>query len=204
MSMDHEQVEQGLTDFLTGDLNDPERAEVRTHVDSCPLCRQRLKSLQRTMALLEQGRVSDVPEGYFGTILPRLRQRMTRPRGWGRLPDLRWPRLLAPVGAAVLAVGLLTTIPSANQGTRDLAAITRGLEAGDLADVYFDEVQTMPLATTPPEDLVKGAVSGLDLSKSLLDVIVDENVMQELGTVDEFDPEEIEIILRRLETRTLL
>lgn len=204
MSMGHDHIEQRLTDLVTGGLADGEKNEVQEHLDSCPLCRERLASLRKTIAVLEQSRHSKVPEGYFGTILPRLRQRIDRPGGLRSLLDFRWPHLAAPIGAAILVTGLLTAIPSANQGTRNLAAATRGLEAGDLADVYFDELQITPLATTPPEDLAKGAVSGLDLSKGLLEVMLDENVMQELKTVDELDEEEVEIILRRLETRTLL
>lgn len=204
MSRGHDHIEQTLTDFLAGGLNDTEQNEVQTHLDSCPLCREKLASLQETIAVLERNRDSGVPEGYFGTILPRLRQRIDRPRRLGRLLDLRWPQWAAPLAAAILVAGLLTAIPLTTRETLDLAALTRELEADDLADAYFDALQTSAVPVIWPDDPINGTVAGLDLSNGVLNLILDENVLQELGTVEDLNQEEVETILRQLETRTLL
>jgi hypothetical protein len=43
-----------LTDFLEGDLNEPDRARVASHLDQCPACRQTLAELKETIRLLGQ------------------------------------------------------------------------------------------------------------------------------------------------------
>lgn len=203
--MEHDHIESRLADLVTGEVATEERDMIQHHLDDCPSCREQLEALRNTMDALRREPMADVPEGYFGTVLPRLRRRIEQPRGLRRWLDLSWPQWAGPVGAAVLMVGLLMSVPLGDrQETSALVNVLGDLGASELTEVYFDELQTAPLAATMPEDLAGGILAGFDLRSDLLETMLDEHVMLDLRTVDELEEEEIGIILRRLEARTLL
>jgi anti-sigma factor RsiW len=205
----HEHIELRLADFLARDLPGEEMAEIQSHIDSCPACKERLESLKNLTVLLDRSKIMDVPEGYFGTILPRLRKSLDRPRGIRWLPDLRWSEFVAPVAAAIAIAGLLSVLPVrlSHDASGQPDAVSQDLESEDLTDVFFRELQTAPLATVRQEDVVASVVSGTNLTTGMLRYIVGETTFQEvapLQSVEDLDPEELEAILARLETRTLL
>jgi len=95
--MHPEEVE--LLAYLEGELDDPRRMEVASHLESCDRCAQEVRSVEAGRAALHSSPMLELPSERFEAMLTRLPSRAATPPGLIR-------RTL-PVAAALAAVAAL-------------------------------------------------------------------------------------------------
>ena len=115
-------------------------AEVRAHLKSCPACAEELRSLQATMAVLDEWQAPS-PSPYFDSRLQaRLREERRlaeQPRGVLAWLGLRWQQTAAVALAAAMAVGIGLYIQPPPPPTTQHSAAVRDLQELDRnADLY--------------------------------------------------------------------
>jgi anti-sigma factor RsiW len=70
---DHRWTQDRLSDYLDGDLREPERERVERHVHWCPECRRVLETLRRTLKELMELRAT-TGESIAPSVIDRLRR----------------------------------------------------------------------------------------------------------------------------------
>ena len=203
----HETMEYLLPDYASGVLTGADANALAEHLKSCPTCMHQLASMNAAVAVLNESTPS-VPEGYFQTIIPRFRARLGETSK--RKPDwiFEWARLLAPVGAAVVAVGLLTTVSLGPAGNdqNGLRALADEIGSNEFAEIVLDEMQGAVLGSVS-QDVAALAVPQNSIARQLLEQMAGEHVLEELAplqTVEDLETDELDLILRRLEQRKFL
>jgi hypothetical protein len=100
-----------MADYLEGDLALERRALFDAHLDECPECSDEIDAMRSTIALLRQLPEPEAPPQLVDDVMRRIRAGDAR-AGW--LDGLRDigaslldPRVLAPVSAAMLALGIV-------------------------------------------------------------------------------------------------
>jgi anti-sigma factor RsiW len=88
-----------LLAYLEGELDDPRRGQVASHLETCDRCAQDLRSVEAGRAALRSAPMLELPEEHFEALLTRLPSRAATPPGLIR-------RTL-PVAAALAAVAAL-------------------------------------------------------------------------------------------------
>ena len=88
-----------LLAYLEGELDDPRRGEVASHLETCDRCAQELRSVEAGRAALRSAPMLELPAGRLDTLLAPLPSRVAAPPGLIR-------RAL-PVAAALAAVAAL-------------------------------------------------------------------------------------------------
>jgi hypothetical protein len=88
-----------LLAYLEGELDDPRRGQVASHLETCDRCTQDLRSVEAGRAALRSAPMLELPEEHFEALLTRLPSRAATPPGLIR-------RTL-PVAAALAAVAAL-------------------------------------------------------------------------------------------------
>jgi hypothetical protein len=123
-------IDQLLCDYLDGTLPAAVRAEVDTHLRSCPECDEALRDARSAISFFE--RVGDVepPPALAANILNNTLsgkhgQMGSRARSW-------LSRLLAPVLQPRLVMGMALTVISFSMMARCAGVPVRQLQAGDL------------------------------------------------------------------------
>ena len=205
--MNHEQLEQMLPDYARNGLSAEDAGLLRVHLESCPLCQNRLASLQTVSRMIDAS-APGMPEAYFQTILPRFRagleERQHRRFDWGA----SWIRWAAPVVAAVVAVGLLTAIPIGPAGTdqNGLRALANEIGSNEMTEFVLDEMETTMIGSRA-QDVIAHSVPQTTVARQLLEQLAGESVLEELSvlrTVEDLENDELDVILRRLEQRKFL
>lgn len=104
-------IDEGLMiDYLEGSLNDPLRAEVRSHILNCPSCADTLYQLSRVEGLLSAPglREIDMPSDEFWQASARLIDEATwrKPRAWRRsFEQAAWKVLAAAALLLLVFIG---------------------------------------------------------------------------------------------------
>src|SRR5512142_447752 len=95
--MNCKDIGEHLIDVASGSAAE---SQVEAHLHACAGCAERLESLRRTMALMDEWTAPE-PSPYFDTRLhARLREEAARPRGW--VAWLRKPALAAAMAGLVV------------------------------------------------------------------------------------------------------
>lgn len=207
MPMAHKQFEYLLPDFAGGTLDQSSSELLSAHLEHCTVCSQRLETFRQVMTEVRIARDADrVPEGYFTNILPRFRARLSE-RGSPSF-GFRWFQLGAPFAATVVVAGLLATLqlplePGASKGLRSLA---EELEATELTDALFSEIDQQSLASMNADDALVGTIAREAVSRELLERITESSWgdVVPLRTLDDLESDELDILLQRLESRKYL
>ena len=71
---EHEWTHKHLSDYIEGELPDPDRARVEEHVGMCPQCRRVLASLRKTIAGLGSLMSPSAPPGLADSVIGRLNE----------------------------------------------------------------------------------------------------------------------------------
>ncbi|MFN0165319.1 MAG: anti-sigma factor family protein [Bryobacteraceae bacterium] len=126
-------VDQLLCDYLDGTLTAADRAEVDSHLRSCPACEETLRDTRGALSFIE--RVGDVepPPALAANILNNTLsgkhgQMGSRARSW-------FSRLLAPVLQPRLVMGMALTVISFSMMARCAGVPVRQLQAADLEPI---------------------------------------------------------------------
>ena len=87
-----------LLAYLEGELDDPRRGQVASHLETCGLCAQELRAVEAGRAVLRSAPMLELPQERLEAVLTRLPSRATTP---GLM------RRMLPVAAALAAVAAL-------------------------------------------------------------------------------------------------
>ena len=211
-----EHVEYLLPEYLNGSIADSLRPGVEEHLKYCSSCNTGLAELRRTMEMLDTHGTTGPPSDYFTTILPRVRERLEREESRNVFTNPFLIRLALPIGAALLALFILSSFPfpgdETEAGGNPLQAVVHGSTSDELMDVVLDMVPLQPLSSPT----VEGETSSL-LGVSALrgehllaqagevsfvgEITLDETMPEGLEQLNE---EDLEALVQRLGERTTL
>ncbi|MEE3328378.1 MAG: zf-HC2 domain-containing protein [Myxococcota bacterium] len=145
--MKHSDVKNLMADYLEGDLELDKRALFDAHLDECVDCSDEVAGMRGTISILHSLPEPSVPEEMSRQVMRRIRSGEAYPTWWGGLKavfaPLLEPRILAPVSAGVLVLGLFL-------GSADFRG--RGVSPGVVADagqVANSESRLVPAAAAP-------------------------------------------------------
>ena len=211
-----EHVEYLLPEYLNGTLADSLRPGVEEHLKHCSWCKTELAELRHTMQMLDTHGTAEPPSGYFTSILPRVREQLEREESRNFFANPLLTRLALPIGAAVLVLVVLLSLPYPANETETahnpLQDVMHGSTTDELVDVCFDMVPLQPLSSPTVEGetssllgvrLLRGEhlLANADEVSFAEDFTQDETMSEELEQLNEAD---LEALLQRLGERTTL
>jgi hypothetical protein len=203
--MDHKEFELLLPDAAAGTLDRSSEDLLKSHLENCSACRERLEGFRRILPDLHSARQTiRVPEGYFAGIVPRFRERLSNRNS--SFLSMRWFQLVPPAAAAIVLVGLFSTlrlVPESAESNR-LRALVAELEAAELTDAFLSEIDQQPLASMSSSDVVGGAITREEVSRQLLERIAESSDLPPLQSIDDLENKELDILLQRLQSRKYL
>jgi hypothetical protein len=210
-----EHVKHLLPDYLNQTLEESLRPWVESHLEKCGDCRAELENLRGAFSDIDSFEARPPHDGYFTTVLPRVRERL---QGNMSVPFLSHPlvtRFVAPLAVGAILLVILFRVPSALREAdwehNPLQPVVRDFEAEELVDVILDQVhrqtisghgenETSALLAIPllrGDHLLAGA-DQLSLSnESVLDVGLPENL-------DQLRASDVDVLVARLGERTFL
>jgi hypothetical protein len=102
-----EHVDILLPEYLRGTLNGELTARVEEHLRTCQICKFDLDELEGVFTFLDEQASPAVSKAYFGTILPKVRERLEeqRTKRWSLNPLVS--RVLMPLSAAAVTLIML-------------------------------------------------------------------------------------------------
>lgn len=210
-----EHVEYLLPDYLSQKLEESLRPWVVGHLEECGACRTELENMRAAFGHLDSFEARPPFDGYFTTVLPRVRERLQGKQSVSFLSHPLVTRFAAPLAVGALLLLILFRVPfaprEADPEHNPLQPVVRGLETEELMDVILDQVhrqaisgqgesETSALLAIPllrSDHLLAGA-DQLSLSnESFLDVGLPENL-------DQLSASDVDVLVARLGERTIL
>lgn len=202
----HEQYEELLPEYILGTLASVLVRDVEDHLASCTVCQARLNELKEVFRALENQTAMPPPSHYFGTVLPRVRDRI----GHGRLFGRPWiARIAAPLGAMLLAIALMMNFPLSGQNEEPhrLKEFVGSLESEELVDVLVEHAARESLVQASGAEDVAGMLPEGLMSREMARTMLDQQNITEAAfpqLLADMNKEELELILQKLGERTLL
>lgn len=203
-----------LPDYVTGRLNPDIRPGVEEHLSTCDVCRRELEAFRQTALSLQEHREMAHPSGYFSSFLFRLRDRQERERSdsWLQSPFLT--RFAAPLMAGALVVMLMIRFPilpsEENTGAEGiLPGFARTLTDQELSQILAEQ-GSVSLSMSVNGDLM--------VPYSLIDNFLRDELMsgagksepvfssggESLESLDQLTTTQVELLLERLQERSIL
>jgi hypothetical protein len=101
--MECEDIRERLKVFIDNDLEDPERAAVREHLDGCRDCSRAARQLDKLPGALQAWKAADLPTGLYGRLQAGLEPRRS---SWRKAltPAFAWRAALRFAEAAAIVV----------------------------------------------------------------------------------------------------
>jgi hypothetical protein len=210
-----EHVEHLLPDYLSRMLDESLRPWVESHLEECGACRAELENLRGAFNHLDSFEVKPPYDGYFMTILPRVRERLQEKNSVSLLSHPLVTRFAAPLAVGALLLVILFRVPfalrDAEQEHNPLQPVVRGLETEELVDVILDQVhrqtisaqgenETSALLAIPllrSDHLLAGTDQLWLPNESVLDVGLPEDL-------DQLSASDVDVLVARLGERTIL
>ena len=190
-----------LVEYAEGTLDASQQRLVEEEIKNSPELRRDLQLIRDTLAQLHVIEDREVPSHYFSNFLPRLRKRLERNEG-KRVTFLpRWVYQTIPSMAVIVFIGIgIGTYYSLKpvNSSPPMYETLRGMDdtdIEDLLDFYADDVIEEALATS---DFGKKNL----VSKVLASNFMDENIINDAQLLFNLDDDEIELILKKLNSNT--
>ena len=196
----HEYYQLQLPDYATGRLEEQQRLELEAHLASCDECNRRRAEFSTLVALMQHSRPSDPPSHYFSNVLPRIRERLEQRSTRGESPLVS--RILAPLGALAVVIGLLVQIPMDKDN--DLRAMLGALKSDELADVVVEEAEHQSLYLIPSTESLAAALSDQAIDRELAAAILLDGDDATFESVTDLSDQDVNLILERLGERKIL
>lgn len=189
-----------LPDYVLGRLAQEERSLVERHLQSCPLCQEDEREVRLSLERIPPS-TKAAPDGYFSTLLPRIRMRIDT---GAKTPGMAWDllnRLLIPLGVGVAALFFVVTLSVQQPGVVGHTS----MPGADLAtsEVFDALLWNLPI-TEPVDDLVSPTVLAEELIRG-----VDEADVYNAGglfssSAIELSEQDASALLERLNERNSL
>lgn len=101
-------VQTQLIEYLRDELDNETRSAIEKHLDSCTLCGEGYKTTKLILSISSGNNLITPPEGYWASLLPRIRARIDTPEVPAFVGVLQ--RYLAPVAAAIVFIVIVLHI----------------------------------------------------------------------------------------------
>ena len=154
MNRGHHPTQDGLMDFVEGDLLPGQAREIEEHLAGCETCRAYVESLRRTITLLEGDSIPEPSEAFLAFLAGRARQQARSDR---RGMIFRFAPGLAAAVASVLLMWWLAGTP---------------ISSVDGIDIIMAEMTTGEIVKTVSDDPDVGSLI-IEASRTDLDEIDD-------------------------------
>jgi hypothetical protein len=211
-----EHLEYRLPEYLDGTLPVSLRPALEEHLNQCSSCRTELSELRQTMEMLDTHPAAGPPNGYFTTVLPRVRKRLEERESGKAVLNPLFIRFALPIGAAALSLIILLSFPF--PGTEQVVAINplrsvlNGSTTDELVDVVLDMMPLQPLSSPTLEGETSSLLGARFLRGDHLLAHADETPFAEMFSRDAMSPDELEqlsesdleALVQRLGERTSL
>lgn len=210
-----EHVEYLLPDYLNNMLEESLRPWVENHLEECGACRAELENLRSAFSHLDTFSATPPSDGYFTTIVPRVRQRLQEKKTVSFLSHPLVTRFAAPLAAGVLLLVVLLRVPpalhEADRERNPLQPVAGGLESDELVDVILDQAHRQTISSQGENEtsaflaipflrsdhLLAGADQASLSNESVLDVGMPESL-------DQLSASDVDVLVARLGERTIL
>lgn len=223
MHTDH--VEYLLPDFVNGKLDEQLKETVELHLRSCPACRLEEERVREAFLYLDAHRSASPGPAYFGTILPRVRQRTEHTgsassllsRAFASTPSRLLSRVALPLAAAAVGIALLLQFPIApREGgsfLNSMRVAVGDVSADDVTEAVIDESRqrafTSPLgdhelATAVPDRIVEQHLFTEEFYSQASEVTGPLFDVTPSQAVEGLSDSEVDALLQRLAERTML
>lgn len=129
-----EKTQERFADYLTGDLDEAGRAEVRAHIAACDACRADLEDLTAVwtkLGVLPEEQPSGALRGRFYAMLEEQRNAAARRGAWREWFSFRRPAFAASFAAVLLLAGLAAgwLLNGGAGGRQRLAGLSREVQS---------------------------------------------------------------------------
>ena len=208
-------VEDLLPDYLNNMLEESFRPLVESHLEECGACRAELENLSATFQNLRTYQAPPPADGYFATVLPRVRQRLEWKKAESIFDHPLVARLAVPLAAGAVVLAILLSVPFSERGSENghnpLQPVVRGLETVELVDVILDQADRQSLTTQGESEtsaflavpfLGGGHLPASAGQLSFADEPILGSEMQE--SLDQFSDSDIDVLVAQLGERTIL
>jgi anti-sigma factor RsiW len=146
-----EHFEYLLPDYLNNTLEESLRPFVESHLEECGACRVELENLSATFHSLGVYQAAPPADGYFATVLPRVRHRLEGKKRASFLAHPLVARFAVPLAAGAVMLVILLRVPFGERSSENeqnpLQPVVRGLETGALVDIILDQADRQSLTT---------------------------------------------------------
>lgn len=212
--MPTEHVKYSLPDFILGKTGAQQRLEIERHLGVCQECRAELEQVKQSLGLIRERELAQPAPAFFSGILPRLRERLDRPRHTRLWSSPIGERIALPLAAAAVIVLMIVLTPTAtgpDVPAGSLRAVLEQVSATELVDVFADEGTTVSVNSRMNQELME-VVVGEHIEKGgfVKDLVLNESGNGELpaslyqGILSNMSDEDVDNLLKRLEERTTL
>ena len=82
MKEDCTDIQELLSGFLDGELDEAQQSRVDSHLSECPACRDELEKMKLLVAVTSSIRIEDPPEEVWDTFLDNVYNNLERRTGW--------------------------------------------------------------------------------------------------------------------------
>ena len=205
-----------LAEWISGELDAEDSAEVRTHLAGCETCRMEEREMRGMLALLEadaaaDSGVRDPGDAYWKGFAARVSAKLpeNKAASSGAWSWLRFPQLVTGLGAAaVLAIALNLGLPTATTtspaiGTDpELAAYFQETMApptlDGIASLGDAELDRLGRELASAVDAPRGTAPAASATEAPRDAI-DPVRVPAPALIDDLSPEELDALLERLD-----
>jgi hypothetical protein len=224
--MNCREVQDQLIEFYEDQLHGRDAEHVRDHLETCPLCREELRSIEKVIVGLKSQRVPDPVEAFWRGFPKRVREALYEGGRPIRDPVLlrvwevfyrtaRWLTFSKPLGAAVSAAAMILVIAGLlffkagwfRTGPRGIGE--------EIVEVYSDgmEVLVSPFAHGSLEefslyqldDISKGLMGWLNgMGSAVEEALKGDRFVQDqdvFAQLEELSSEELDFVYDILKTR---
>lgn len=200
-------IQSMLLEYHENGLGLDDRSFVEGHIRSCQSCADVSAQTHALLSNLRLAYSAGPPDGYWETIVPRVRERLHRRSGW-LLPA--WiPRVAAPLAAAmILAIAVLHFAAEPEGQVTSVQSALAGLQPEAVESITELHIGTDLLGITATS--VDEGRDGID-DQQILNALVREDsslavldTFDELGVLESFDETDIDELLLTLKQQPSL
>jgi anti-sigma factor RsiW len=196
-------------------LEESLRPLVESHLEECGACRTELENLRTTFHWLSTYQAPPPADGYFSTILPRVRERLESKKPASFFAHPLVARLAVPLAVGAVMLAILLSVPFSERGSENghnpLQSVLRGLETDELVDIILDQADRQSLTTQGESEtsafLAVPFLSGDHLLASAGQLsFADEPILgsEMPESLDQLTDSDIDVLVAQLGERTIL
>ncbi len=198
--MNNDELYQLLIDYAEGTLDETGRKRVEAELKKSHKVRMDLELLRSTLGYLQHQDEESVPNHYFSSFLPRVREKIEQKKEFHRFIIPLWlQKVSAPLSAVAVLVALFGMynlfMPDTSQ--QELSLIVRETEQKEVDQLVTIGTPFEVVATTVSSSTFNSQILADEL---LATASLYENVISDVQILSQLDEQDVELIVRQLGT----